>query len=259
MTLLNDLKRQSLQFYLTDTYPCGYLPGQTARSLMAAPNELVDDNAYSRLIHLGFRRSGLYTYRPQCPGCETCIPVRLEAGGFTPNRTQRRVWKRQSGLSVKPCELRIDPEHYTLFCRYQAQRHSGCGMDRDDEEQYRRFLLSSNISTQLFEFRDGAKLRMVSVIDILSDGLSSVYTFFDPDMPQAGFGTYNILWQTALCRSLELPYVYLGYWVAGSKKMAYKINFQPLQGIIDGKWRPLPKPSRNITERITPKCVHTSI
>ena len=239
MTLLNDLIPQSLQFYLTEPYPCGYLPGRTARSLMAAPNEMVDAGAYSQLIHLGFRRSGLYTYRPQCLDCNDCVPVRLEAAGFTPNRTQRRVWKRQLDLIAKPRELCFDFEHYSLYCRYQAARHSGGGMDQDDEEQYRRFLLSSNVATQLVEFREGVALRMVSVIDILPDGLSSVYSFFDPDMPQDSLGTYNILWQAALCRSLGLPYVYLGYWIAGSAKMAYKINFQPLQGLIDGKWRAL--------------------
>ncbi|MFA7243298.1 MAG: arginyltransferase [Sulfuricellaceae bacterium] len=242
MTLLNDLIPQTLQFYLTEPYPCGYVPGRTARSLMVAPNELVDAGVYSQLIHLGFRRSGLYTYRPQCLVCNSCIPVRLDAAGFTPNRTQRRVWKRQLGLTVKPRPLCFDFEHYSLYRRYQAVRHRGGGMDLDDEEQYRRFLLSSNVVTQLVEFREGAALRMVSVIDVLSDGLSSVYTFFDPDMPQASFGVYNILWQTALCHSLGLPYVYLGYWIADSEKMAYKINFQPLQGLIGGKWQPMPKP-----------------
>lgn len=239
MTLLNDLTPHTLQFYLTATYPCSYLPGQTARSLMATPNELIDGSVYAQLVHLGFRRSGLYTYRPQCIDCEACIPVRLDAAGFTPNRVQRRVWKRQAELTAMPRDLFFDPEHYALYCRYQSIRHSGGGMDQDDEEQYRRFLLSSNVASQLIEFRDGAALRMVSVIDVLPDGLSSVYTFYDPDLPQASLGTYNILWQAALCRSLGLPYVYLGFWIAKSAKMAYKINFQPLQGLINGTWRPL--------------------
>jgi arginyl-tRNA--protein-N-Asp/Glu arginylyltransferase len=239
MTLLNDLTPHTLQFYLTATYPCSYLPERTARSLMAAPNELVDSGVYGQLVRLGFRRSGLYTYRPQCLGCNACVPVRLDVAAFTPNRAQRRVGKHHDGLTVTPSELHFTEEHYALYRRYQAMRHSGGGMDQDDDEQYRRFLLSSNVATQLIEFRDGDALRMVSVIDILSDGLSSVYTFYDPDVLQASFGTYNILWQAALCRSLELPYLYLGYWIANSAKMAYKINFQPLQGLIEGKWQPL--------------------
>jgi arginine-tRNA-protein transferase len=239
MTLLNDRAPDTLQFYLTAPYPCSYLPEQSARSLMAAPNELVDSGVYGQLVRLGFRRSGLYTYRPQCLGCNACVPVRLDVAAFTPNRAQRRVGNRHADLTAIPCELHFTEEHYALYRRYQAMRHSGGGMDQDDDEQYRRFLLSSNVASQLVEFRDGNVLCMVSVIDILSDGLSSVYTFYDPDIPQASFGTYNILWQAALCRSLELPYLYLGYWIANSAKMAYKINFQPLQGLIDGKWQPL--------------------
>lgn len=240
MTLLNDPTPHTLQFYLTAPYPCSYLPGQTARSLMAAPNELVDGEVYGQLVRLGFRRSGLYTYRPQCLSCNACVPVRLDVAAFSPSRTQQRTWKRLANLNAQARELHFNEEHYHLYRRYQAARHSGGGMDQDDEEQYRRFLLSSNIATQLVEFRDGAALRMVSVIDILGDGLSSVYTFYDPDLPQASFGTYNILWQVALCRSLELPYLYLGYWIANSMKMAYKSRFQPIQGLIDDKWQSLP-------------------
>ncbi len=242
MTLLNDPASHALQFYLTAPYPCSYLPGQTARSLMAAPNERVDADVYGQLVRLGFRRSGLYTYRPQCLGCNACVPVRLDTAAFASTRAQRRTWKRLAGLSARPAELHFDAEHYALYRRYQATRHSGGGMDQDDEEQYQRFLLTSNVATQLIEFRDGETLCMVSVIDILADGLSSVYTFYDPDLPQAGFGIYNILWQAALCRSLELPYLYLGYWIANSAKMSYKVNFQPLQGLIGDCWQPLPKP-----------------
>lgn len=242
MTLLNDPASHALQFYLTAPYPCSYLPGQTARSLMAAPNERVDADVYGQLVRLGFRRSGQYTYRPQCLDCNACVPVRLDTAAFVPTRSQRRAWKRLAGLSARPSELHFDAGHYALYRRYQATRHSGGGMDQDDEEQYRRFLLASNIATQLIEFRDGETLRMVSVVDILADGLSSVYTFYDPDLPQAGFGTYNILWQAALCRSLGLPYLYLGYWIANSAKMSYKVNFQPLQGLIGDRWHPLPKP-----------------
>ena len=245
MTLLNDLTPHTLQFYLTAPYPCSYLPGRTARSLMAAPNELVDSEIYGQLVRLGFRRSGLYTYRPQCLACNACVPVRLDVAAFAPSRTQQRTWKRLANLSAQPRELHFNEEHYRLYRHYQATRHSGGGMDQDDEEQYQRFLLSSNIATQLVEFRDGDALRMVSVIDVLGDGLSSVYTFYDTASPHSSFGTYNILWQVALCRSLGLPYLYLGYWIANSMKMAYKTNFQPLQGLIDDKWQALPRMPTN--------------
>lgn len=212
---------------------------------MVTPNELVDDAAYSQLIRAGFRRSGLYTYRPQCDQCRACVPVRLMVEEFKPNRSQRRTWKRNQQLEATLRELVFDVRHYALYRRYQASRHAGGGMDQDSEDQYRQFLLQSGVSTMLLEFRDADSLRManglrmVSVVDVVEDGLSSVYTFFDPDLPQAGFGTFNILWQIELCRRMGLPYLYLGYWIAESDKMAYKANFQPLQGLVDGQWQRL--------------------
>ena len=135
-------------------------------------------------------------------------------------------------------DLKYSPEHYALYLRYQSRRHSGGGMDHDSREQYRHFLLQSNVDSKLIEFRENGALRMVSIVDELQDGLSSVYTFFDPDIEGASFGTYNILWQVELCRRLDLPYLYLGYWIAQSRKMAYKIQFRPMQGLIDGRWQP---------------------
>lgn len=248
MTLLNDLTQQTLQFYLTAPYPCSYLEGHVARSLMAAPNELVDAEAYSRLVRLGFRRSGHYTYRPQCLACAECIPVRIDCANFSANRSQQRTWKKNIELTAIPRGLAFDPEHYDLYRRYQGNRHKGGGMDLDDEEQYERFLLNSNVATQLIEFRAGDELRMVSVIDVLEDGLSSVYTFFDPQFPSHGLGTFNILWQIALCNSLELPYLYLGYWIADSRKMAYKIRFQPIQMLLGNSWEPAPPSLLNTTK-----------
>jgi arginine-tRNA-protein transferase len=114
-------------------------------------------------------------------------------------------------------------------------------MDHDSREQYRHFLLQSNVRSSLVEFREDGRLRMVSIVDRLEDGLSSVYTFFEPEVAGASLGTFNVAWQVDLCRRLGLPYLYLGYWIAQSRKMAYKINFQPLEGLIDGQWRRLPR------------------
>jgi len=239
MNLLNDFSTRELQFYLTSAYPCSYLPGQMARSLVATPNELVDSAAYSELIRLGFRRSGAYNYRPQCSQCQACVPVRLVVDEFERNRTQRRAWKAHSAMTAAVLELVYDPAHHELYRRYQSSRHAGGGMDQDDQNQYERFLLHSHATTYLVEFREGDALRMVSLIDKVNDGLSSVYTFYDPDLPHASFGTYNILWQTALCRELELPYLYLGYWIENSRKMTYKINYQPLEGLIESRWQRL--------------------
>ena len=133
-------------------------------------------------------------------------------------------------------ELVFDTDHYALYLRYQRHRHPGGGMDQDSREQYQHFLLHSNVSTEIFEFREGTALRMVSLLDQLADGLSSVYTFFEPGLQGTSYGTYNILWQIDRCKQLGLPYLYLGYWIAESRKMAYKATFRPIEGLVGGNW-----------------------
>jgi arginyl-tRNA--protein-N-Asp/Glu arginylyltransferase len=226
-----------LQFYATSPYPCSYLDDREARSQVATPAHLIDAEIYGSLVRAGFRRSGAFTYRPRCDHCRACLPVRLPVARLRPDRAQRRALKRHGGLAVRELPLTFIPEHYALYVRYQMARHAGGGMDEDSDEQYGHFLLQSRVDTRLIEFSENGVVRMVSIVDVLDDGLSSVYTFYDPDLPGASFGTYNILWQAAQCHALGLPYLYLGYWIGESPKMAYKARFRPLEALIDGQWR----------------------
>lgn len=241
MSSLNDISISALNFYLTAPYPCSYLQDTQARSQVATPAFLINTQLYSQLMQHGFRRSGAYIYRPRCDNCNACIQMRVATKQFKASRAQRRAFAQHARLVATLHPLRDKPEYYELYQRYQLKRHPDGGMADDDRDAYRTFLLQSQIDTLLVEFRDGGALRMVSVIDLLSDGLSSVYTFYDPDIPHASFGVYNILWQIELCRKLELDYVYLGYWIKNSRKMSYKTQYQPAEGLQDGIWRPLSK------------------
>ncbi len=240
MSQLNDIPLSALQFYLTAPYPCSYLAQGEARSQVATPGFLITTPVYSELVQRGFRRSGTFTYRPRCDACHACVPVRIDVGSFAPNRTQRRALKQHQNLEATAQALDDRDEYFDLYQRYQAARHRDGEMDNDSREQYRNFLLQSHVDSMLVEFREGGMLRMVSLIDVLRDGLSSVYTFYEPNMEGASYGTYNVMWQVDLCRKLHLPYLYLGYWIKESRKMAYKANFKPLQGLLQGVWQNLP-------------------
>jgi arginine-tRNA-protein transferase len=239
MTLASEPPLHKLQFYVTTGYKCGYLPNKLAQSLIASPQHLIDANVYSELIQQGFRRSGKFAYRPHCEHCQECIPVRVVLQDFNTNRSQKRAYKQHKNLNATILPVAFHEEHYALYADYQKARHVNeeDNVEQDDAEQYRNFLCQTNVESVLVEFRENDELKMVSVIDMVFDGISAVYTFYNPTDTKASFGTYNVLWQIEWAKSLNLPYLYLGYWIKDSRKMAYKQNYKPLEKLIAGEWR----------------------
>lgn len=228
-----------MAFYLSPPHECSYLPGREAVTLFADPNAPIDTAVYGALVRLGFRRSGNIVYRPRCPGCAACLSARISAGRFVADRSQRRTWKANQDLEVIVAPADYDEEHYQLYRRYISRRHSGGSMDIADPEQYRNFLLSSWCDTRFVEFRLEGQLLAVSVMDELPQGLSAVYTFFDPDQPRRGLGVFAVLWLIAEAQRRGLPWVFLGYLIRECPKMAYKERYRPLEVFADGAWRPL--------------------
>jgi len=236
MTSPADSALQKIQFYVTAPYACGYLPTKLAQSLIATPQHLVDSHQYSGLIKQGFRRSGKFVYRPHCENCNACTPVRLPVADFQSSRSQKRAYKQHQNLDARVSKLTFDEAHFELYKAYQIARHEG-NEQEETAEQYRNFLVQSNVDSLFISFTLDSALKIVSVIDIIEDGISAVYTFYDSKDTKASYGTYSIMWLIDWCKELQLPYLYLGYLIKDSRKMVYKKKFGPQEALIDGEWQ----------------------
>jgi leucyl-tRNA---protein transferase len=227
-------------FFTTAPLPCPYISGRMERKIVTELNGNDAEELHESLSKAGFRRSHSIAYTPACPGCNACVPVRVIADQFVPSRSMRRVIKSNQHLTATRLPARAHAEHFALFARYQASRHSGGDMALMGYYDYRSMVEDSPIDTYLIEFRNAQNdVVAVCLIDQMIDGLSAVYSFFTPDLDNSSLGTYIILWLIAEALRLDLPYVYLGYWISESRKMAYKTRFQPLQAFGPGGWHPL--------------------
>ena len=225
-----------LKFYATQPHPCSYLEKEHAVTLFLDPYEKVDEHTYERLSELGFRRSGDHLYRPHCPQCKACVPARIPVDTFTPSRQQLRIWRRNRDLLVTRCPPRIDSEIYELYSRYINIRHADGDMYPPSREQFESFLVSNSPFCEFNEFRLDGRLLAVAVTDRLANGLSAIYTFFDPEESRRSLGRYAILWQIDEARRAGLPAVYLGYWIRNCRKMNYKTEYRPLEMLVSQRW-----------------------
>ena len=223
------MRSERLRLFQTLPHACGYFAERTAQNLVIDPAAPQLDRLYDPALERGFRRAGGHLYLPHCAQCRACTPCRIDAAQFAPDRSQRRCLRRNADLSVKECVAGYNAERHALYERYLHSRHAGGGMDEADASDFRRFLTAPWSPTVFLEIRAGAQLLAVAVTDIGTQGLSAVYTFFEPDQHARGLGTYAILQQVQLARRRGLPWVYLGFWIDGHPKMDYKRRFRPLQ------------------------------
>ena len=225
-----------IKLYETVLEPCPYLQERQSVSVLVDPEHRVDGDLFALLSGSGFRRSGEMLYTPKCPACNACVSVRIPVLKFQKSRNQKRVWKKNQDLDVKIEKVHFDPAHFAMYLRYQQHRHPDSSMCDEDPSKYLSFINSSYSQSVFFSFYKDEELIGICVVDRFKNGLSAVYTFFEPEHSKRSLGTYAILYMLHLAKQKNTPYVYLGYWIDGSDKMDYKRNFSPLQGYIDRNW-----------------------
>ncbi len=237
---LETMNTRHLQLYITTKSPCGYFDERQSCNLVPDPQLRLNMPIYNQLIQHGFRRSGSHCYRPHCKECQACLACRIPVKDFKPSRSQKRCLKNNQHLKITAVNAGFSEEYFALYRRYLDTRHTDGSMSNPEEADFRQFLYCQWSDTQFLEFRLDGRLVAVAVTDLVSNGLSAVYSFFEPEMAKSSLGTYCVLQQIEYAKTLGLDYVYLGYWIKDHPKMLYKSNFRPLQIFHDNKWQLLP-------------------
>ena len=230
---------QGLSLYITTEHPCGYFSDRLSANLIPDPQIDMSHSLYSLLINKGFRRSGGFVYRPHCPSCSACLPCRINVEAFEPNRNQRRCLTKNYDLTTHVKKAEFSREYFELYRRYINSRHSDGSMANPSEEDFTNFLLCDWSQTLFIESRKKGRLLSVAVVDYMTNGLSAVYSFFDPDESRRSLGTHAILQQIWLASLHNLQYLYLGYWIKNHPKMDYKGNFSALEILQKMNWQPV--------------------
>lgn len=227
---------EKLRLYLTEPHQCSYLPDRQATTAFVDPRVNIDAELYNRLSDLGFRRSGRYVYTPRCASCKACIPIRIDAAAFAPNRTQRKCLSHNQDLTVELVDSVDSDEHYPLYESYISARHHDGDMYPPSRTQYQDFIGRPWHSTTFLEMRSRGKLLGCAVTDWLRNGLSAIYTYFDPNETRRSLGTFAILQQIEAVLGRGKQYVYLGFWIRDSAKMNYKVRYRPVELFVNDSW-----------------------
>jgi arginyl-tRNA--protein-N-Asp/Glu arginylyltransferase len=229
----------SIPLFLTHEHPCSYLDGEIAQTAFVQTSFHTLPSIYPKLIAKGFRRSGNEVYITHCARCSACIPARLEVAKFKASRKQKRCWKKNINTQaiVKPPVF--EQAHYDMYLRYQNIRHNEGSMAHSSPDEYLNFLSSTWCNTQFIEFSINNELAGVAVIDRLDNALSAVYTFFEPKFSSYSLGVYAVLWQIEQAKLQHREFLYLGFWIENCKKMSYKIEYRPIQLLMNNVWTEL--------------------
>ena len=234
-------EQQKIDLYATPPHPCSYFSdGRQAITLYLDPYYPKSQRLYDFLTDKGFRRSGGFLYRHDCQHCQQCTSIRVNVAAFKPRRTQRRVLKKNQDLTITVVESGYQQEHFDLYKKYVNARHQNSGMDNPNKAEYTNFLCGQWEESFFYEFRLDQQLLAVAVVDPLAQGLSAIYTFYHPEYDHRSLGVFAILWQIQEAQRLDLPWVYLGFWIKDCRKMNYKTAYQPLEYYYKKCWHHVP-------------------